>query len=173
MNLWDTLKTIIGIAPSIATHGIINFDVVVNGRLYRGGQPISPASWDYLKGLGIRAVVKLDFEDEGSDAGVPNGVRVIDCSMPPKDFWQALGKPDPNKVASAVKALCEPENWPVYIHCLHGQDRTGLVVGEYRVQGCGRTTDAAYAEMLKYGFHPELHDVHETWERFAEDNALK
>jgi len=138
-----------------ADHGIVNFDAVIDGSVYRGGQPNSPDSWTFLKSMGIRTVVKLNYPKEGVDDGaVAAGLQVIDCRMPPEDFWQAVGRPQPQEVAAAVNALRSESNWPVYVHCLHGQDRTGLVIGEFRVLKQGWTTDQAYAEMLEYGFHP-------------------
>ncbi len=42
----------------------------------------------------------------------------------------------------------------IYVHCRHGQDRTGLVIGPQRVLVEGWAPADAYAEMLAHGFHP-------------------
>jgi tyrosine-protein phosphatase SIW14 len=143
---------------------ILNFAQVSPHPIYRGGQP-SRDGWLYLKSLGVKTVVKLNCPDEGIDDH-PD-FNIIDCHMPPKDFWQAFGKPDPADVARAVAALRDSPKGPFYVHCLHGQDRTGLVVGEFRVLNDGWTTDQAYAEMMQHGFHPELIDLLRTWEEFV------
>jgi protein tyrosine/serine phosphatase len=49
------------------------------------------------------------------------------------------------------------------VHCTHGQDRTGLIIGLYRLNE-GWTKDAAYKEMLVHHFHSSLHGLHEYWE---------
>lgn len=50
----------------------------------------------------------------------------------------------------------DPQHAPVFLHCHHGADRTGLMVGVYRVTFCGWTKEAAIQEMVEggYGFHP-------------------
>jgi tyrosine-protein phosphatase SIW14 len=53
------------------------------------------------------------------------------------------------------------------VHCTHGQDRTGLVVGLYRTIHDGWTKTDAYREMLQLGFHPELRGLREFWEDFV------
>lgn len=53
--------------------------------------------------------------------------------------------PDPNLVEKAINEITAAAgNGPVYVHCSHGQDRTGLVVALYRmrVQGyCRKKAD--------------------------------
>ena len=40
-----------------------------------------------------------------------------------------------------------------YIHCLHGKDRTGMVVAAYRILEQGWSYKRAFREMDEYGFH--------------------
>lgn len=42
---------------------------------------------------------------------------------------------------------------PVYVHCLHGVDRTGMVIAYYRVKRQKWTPEKAIEEMLDLGFH--------------------
>lgn len=42
---------------------------------------------------------------------------------------------------------------PTYIHCLHGVDRTGMVVAAYRIAVEGRSFEEARDEMFSKGFH--------------------
>ena len=49
-----------------------------------------------------------------------------------------------------------------FVHCAHGQDRTGLVVAVYRVRH-GWTKAQAQAEMLRLGFHPTLLGLWQSW----------
>ncbi len=52
-----------------------------------------------------------------------------------------------------VDAGPTPSTGAIYVHCRHGQDRTGLVVGLERVFVEGWDPADAYAEMLSHGFH--------------------
>lgn len=147
---------------------IPNFAEIIPGKLYRSGQPIAPGDWVYLKGIGIRTVLKLNYDDEGIDPDNA-GLQIIRVPMPPRDFWQALGKPDREDVDRAVKILGDKSLRPLLWHCSHGQDRTGLLGGIYRVLYEGWDCPTAYQEMLHRGFHWELHDIHEYWEDFVRE----
>lgn len=41
----------------------------------------------------------------------------------------------------------------VLIHCLHGEDRTGICIAAYRIKYQGWTVDRAREEMFSLGFH--------------------
>jgi protein tyrosine/serine phosphatase len=56
----------------------------------------------------------------------------------------------------AVRLLANARLYPIYLHCELGRDRSGLVVGLYRVRCQGWTMCAAYAEMQRFGFNERL-----------------
>lgn len=33
-----------------------------------------------------------------------------------------------SSVAKALRIFAKPENYPVLVHCIHGKDRTGLII---------------------------------------------
>ena len=126
------------------THGIPNLAQVDTG-VWRGGQPTA-AGWNYLNQiLGVTHVVKLNL---GADAP-PIGMKVTAIPIP---FWQMLLGPAPAQINRAVSSIGPG----TYVHCAHGQDRTGLVIGEYRVQVDGWSESRAYQEMLDHDFHRSL-----------------
>jgi protein tyrosine/serine phosphatase len=108
-------------------------------------------------------VVKLNFATEAIDSP-PASINVLDHSMPPSDFLQSFEVPWLATILAAVQAI-GPNT---YVHCEHGQDRTGLVVAAYRVLHDGWTTDAARAEALSYGYHVELPGLDIAWEHFVD-----
>lgn len=148
---------------------IPNFHPVIDGKVYRGGQPYLPSHWQELQARGIKTVVKLNFRCEGiDDAAEQYGIKVLDFPMQPITFFQGIfGAPEDDEVAAAVAAICDEGNWPLFVHCLHGQDRTGLVTAEFRVVKQGWPIEQARGEMLLLGYHIELIDLDRVWHRFV------
>lgn len=164
-------------SPTRTTHGVPNY-VEVSPDLLRGGQP-SAEGWKWLKEeKGVTSVVKLNYESEGSDEEARKlGLRVIVNSIQPAGLdgkspeailsaaIETRALPADESIANAVRAMVLRKG-VMYVHCSHGQDRTGLVVGVFRVLHDGLTKESAYQEMLRNHFHPGLHGLHEFWERF-------
>lgn len=136
-------------------HGIPNL-FAVEQNILRGGQP-SSAGWDYLKAQGIVTVIKLNTEEEGSDNYAASiGLAVHKFPIP---WWrQVIWRPAQADLVAAVK-LMRPNS---YTHCEHGCDRTGLIVGCFRLSQ-GWTKEDAYAEMLAHYFHPVLQGLQGRW----------
>jgi hypothetical protein len=84
-----------------------------------------------------------------------------DSSDLPINFEQmTIGKPDVNRLNAAIASI----KLGTYVHCEHGQDRTGLIIGAYRVKVEHWTKEQAYQEMLRFGFHPLLRGLCWSWE---------
>ena len=62
-------------------------------------------------------------------------------------------KPTVATVLAALQTL-DAAPKPVFVHCMKGQDRTGVVIAAYRIRRQGWTFDQAYQEMLSYGHKP-------------------
>lgn len=147
-----------GCASVPVTNGIPNFGIVTNG-VYRGGQP-NDEGFAYLKSIGVSNIVKLNFESEGSDRKATElGMRII--YLPIDTTEQLAGN---IKVSTISKAVAIMLSKGTYVHCQHGQDRTGLVVAVYRVWINDWPKAQAREEMLRYGFHPILHGLNDFWE---------
>ena len=141
------------------TFGMVNFSEVAPG-IYRSGQPFSE-SWHYLKTVGVKRVIKLNPDSEGDDsAALDFGMEL--CKCPISTMQQVLTEPDVQNLYLAVQ-LIQPGT---LVHCSHGQDRTGLIIGLWRRQQ-GVSKDDAYAEMKQHGFHWELFGLGKAWEDYA------
>ena len=140
--------------------------------IWRSGQPTTADQWSYLKSLGVRTVIKLNFESEGSDQGAKDiGLDVHVLSIQPEGDRDILDnvagtfvRPDIAKIAEAERLMATGGG--VLVHCTHGQDRTGWIVGAHRVLHEGVSKSAAHDEMVKHHFHDTLHGLHELWEDF-------
>ena len=137
-------------APGTVTHDVPNLSQVEPG-VWRGGQPTSAAGWAYLRGLGLTNDIKLNTGEEASDqAAVDAGFRVF--YFPIDTMQQLVDGPDPVAMQEVAARL-----WVqgTYVHCEHGQDRTGLAVGLHRLEQ-GMTPASAWSEMTNHGYHPAL-----------------
>ena len=142
------------VTPS--TNGIPHFRLVEQPSIYRGGQP-DLAGWKWLKGAGVSNVVKLNEQDEASDKpAIALGMKLN--YFPVDTLQQLLSGPDRAAMCSAVGKISPG----TYVHCEHGEDRTGLVIGLYRLTE-GTNAAAAWSEMIEYGFHPALLGLKGFW----------
>ncbi len=142
---------------SSSTHGVPNL-LRVDSDIWRGGQPTAEG-WAWLYAQGVRIAVKLNYEPEGA----PPDIAIVVASMPPEGISDAENRPDDAVVRKAVDALIHHGAGGAYVHCDHGQDRTGLIVALYRL-ACGWSRHAARREMLSNGFHPIFLGLDDVWE---------
>lgn len=166
--LWCWSLLTIGCSPTVYTQNVPNL-VQVRAGLWRSGQPTTPEQWAYLRSLGITDVVKLNFATEGSsDGAITAGMVLHTLSIEPAGdvdafdaFLNTFTHPDPQILNEAERVI--EQSLVTLVHCTHGQDRTGLIIGRERVLWEGWTKDAAYSEMLANHFHPLLHGLQDTW----------
>lgn len=127
--------------------GLPNFHRV-NDHVYRGGQPTADGL-AVLRDMGIKTVLNLrpsgeqNLNEEKLLKGW--GITYLNISMP------AVGAPTRESVAEALAVLNTEKDWPVFVHCLRGADRTGTVVACYRIQADGWTNQRAKDEAEGFG----------------------
>ena len=145
----------------------------VEQDIFRGAQP-TVNGWKWLQAEGITNVVKLNTEAEGSDAYAEQlGFKINRFPIP---WWrQVFFRPSQSLLVAAV-ACIKPHT---FIHCgsdartaspdsqedntQGGEDRTGLIVGCFRLSQ-GWAKGDAYAEMIAHGFHVALQGLQGRWE---------
>jgi len=126
--------------------GLPNLHRVAPG-LYRGGQP-SAEGMRTLEALGVRTVVNLRGFHSDRDELEGTGLTYRRIQF---HTWHA----EDEDVIQFLRVVTKPENQPVFVHCLHGADRTGTMCAIYRMAVQGWTVDDALAEMTTggYGYH--------------------
>lgn len=125
--------------------GLRNVGRVAPG-IYRGAQPTAEG-YATLKRMGIRTVVNLRAKHGERKAVEAAGMRAVAVPI------DALARIDAAAVRKAVALLADPANRPVFVHCAHGRDRTGVVVAVYRMDVDGWDVSDAEAEMQSFGFN--------------------
>jgi hypothetical protein len=152
-----------GCSTTTFTHGVPNL-VQVDPGVWRSGQPTTAEGWAYLRSLGIKRVVKLNFEAEGSDDGArAAGLEVRYLPIQPEgDLASVFEAPDPAHLDAAVAALDARDG--VLVHCTHGHDRTGIAVGKFRREKDHWKKSRAFREMIERGYHVELPALDVYWQ---------
>jgi hypothetical protein len=157
------LLALIGCSPTTLTHGVPNLaQVDPEANVWRSGQITTAEGWTWVKGLGVQRVVKLNFAEEGSDDGARAiGLEVYDFAIEPNgDLVSVVELPDSERIALAVATL---RRGNALVHCTHGQDRTGVVTGVYRLEVSRWRRSQAWGEMLDHGYHWELPALTAWW----------
>jgi protein tyrosine/serine phosphatase len=117
----------------------------VSDVLYRGAQP-SPEGFERLKQMGIKTVVDLrgaSHRDELEDLGLKY-VHI------PSNAFQVENA----NVVEFLRAVRDPANQPVFVHCAQGADRTGCYVAAYRIIEQGWSEPDARLELYNFRYNP-------------------
>jgi tyrosine-protein phosphatase SIW14 len=120
----------------------------VNDNLFRGGQP-EAGGIKRLREIGVRTVVNLRGEDEQTRAeeAEAKAAGMSYFSIP----MSGLGRPTDEQVSRVMAVIESEENWPVFVHCKRGCERTGTIIAIYRVSHDQWTADRALSEAKRLG----------------------
>lgn len=118
--------------------------------LYRGAQP-TEAGFLALSDLAVKTVVSLRWRKRRveSERRVVEGMGMRFISIP-LNYWTL---PSDNHVRQLLEIIDDQSNHPIFIHCYHGADRTGVMVAMYRILRHHWSVQEAYKEMRICGFH--------------------
>jgi protein tyrosine phosphatase (PTP) superfamily phosphohydrolase (DUF442 family) len=144
----------------VASIRIENFGQV-NANYYRGAQPKGRDYAD-LAGLGVKSVIDLTGDDgEADEKGMVEraGMRYSHIPMTTHE------PPTSARLAEFLKIVNDPASRPVYVHCVGGRHRTGVMTAVYRITADAWTADRAFAEMKQYKFGADF--LHPEFKRFV------
>lgn len=137
----------------------------VNASLYRGGVP-SDDQLEGLKKLGVKTDVSLmsmansrerDVIAHEKETCAQLGIKFINLSLP----FNAT--PPQAMVDTWLDTTQDKAATPVYVHCVHGRDRTGTMVAAYRMTYDHLSNEQALAEMETFGFNPKKYPIWATF----------
>jgi len=127
----------------------------VSDNLYRGAQPNEEGLHE-LKKLGIKTIVNLRSEHSDRDK-----MENIDISY--KNIPMTASKPKIEDIITFLIIVADSNNAPVFVHCRHGADRTGMMSAIYRIFLQNWSKEDAIEEMTKGGF-----GFHSIWGNLAD-----
>lgn len=116
----------------------------VSPVLYRGGRPDQPGV-QILAQMGIKTIIDLENDDGviATERGWAQAAGLNFISEP----MNAMETPRDGEVNDILAKINDPALQPVFVHCMQGRDRTGLIVALYRVIAEGWTPKDAHDEM--------------------------
>lgn len=131
----------------------------VHPFLYRSGEP-SEKGMLKLKEMGVKTIIDLrsvgERKFDEKKLAEELGMKYILLTMSSK----APTEKQVDTVVSTIKRAQEnPEKGKVLVHCAHGSDRTGCMIGIWRVSQEGWSYEDAYKEMRKYWFTPKFTEL--------------
>lgn len=141
----NRLETGHGIPEKMHVEGVKNF-AEVTPNLYRGAQP-SKRGYEALAKMGIDIVV--DLRGTGLDR---ERKEVTDLGMRFVDIpWFCMTPHDPD-MADFLELIRQNPGKKIFVHCIKGDDRTGMEIAAYRMAEQGWSEPEARTEMKKFGF---------------------
>jgi len=124
--------------------GVENF-AKISPALWRGAQPTAEG-FQNLEKQGLRTVVS--FRHDHDDLPLLKGTKLNYLRIPSFAFH-----PTQANLVTFLKVMEDPANWPVYIHCAQGRDRTGYNAVAYRMAVQGWGAEDALREMHLFHFN--------------------
>lgn len=163
-------RTNAGVATVANLSNVAGFPVIhvgnferVSATLLRGGAPSLQALKE-LKAAGVKTILNLRGDCAGSRKEERSAKEIgLDYYNIPMGYTE----PSLAKVSSILDIIHDPQKQPVYVHCLQGADRTGMIVGIHRVLADGWQFDQVYSEMRGHHFKPFLIPMRKTVQAFA------
>ncbi|MGE5300224.1 MAG: fused DSP-PTPase phosphatase/NAD kinase-like protein [Acidobacteriota bacterium] len=114
-----------------------------------------------LESLKIHTILNLEEDSEAvqkeGEAAEQLGMAMINIPM------SEISRPKPADLLKAVKILEDPDSQPVYVHCLHGRDRTGFVIAAYKIIHDDWPLKKAYQEAVDKGHNRWFYDLILGW----------
>lgn len=146
---------------SAALPNIKNFGRI-DDSYYRGAQP---EGHDYsdLASLGIRTVINLTSDDaEKNEKSMVEaaGMKYVQIPM------TTHVPPTPAQIAEFLQIVNDSASGPVYVHCVGGRHRTGVMTAIYRMAH-GWNADQSFQEMKQFKFGADF--LHSEFKKFVFD----
>lgn len=122
----------------------------VNREIYRSAQP-TEYNMTELEKFGIKTILNLRMFHSDKNEAEKTNLKLYHLKM-------RAGKIIDKDIIASMKIINDSEK-PILIHCMHGSDRTGVVVAMYRIIFEGYTKEDAIKELKekKYGYHEKIY----------------
>lgn len=144
-------------AQSVENNAVLNKPAIYNfgevsQSLWRGSLPTDEGLAELAK-HGAKTIVDLRYAGIGrkheEETANKLGLKYVHMSIGHNQLSL-------KEWLSFFNILNNPANLPVYVHCTQGADRTGVIVGAYRMLVQNWSFEKTYNEMRSFHFKPFL-----------------
>ena len=133
----------------------------ISPTYYRGGQPQGRDYAD-LAALGVKTIINLTSDDATADEkGMTEQAGLTYFQIP----MTTHAAPTAAQLAQFMTIVNDPANQPVYVHCVGGRHRTGVMTAAYRMAHDRWTAERAFKEMKQYKFGADF--LHAEFKQFV------
>ena len=148
---------------AITPHSITIYNFAkVNDRYYRGGQPLGDHYAD-LAAIGVKTIINLTNDSDGraeeKALAEKHGMQYVSIPMSTRKA------PTDAEIAKFLSIVDAPDGGTVYVHCVGGRHRTGVMTAIYRMTKDGLNGDQAFKEMKQYKYGPDF--LHPEFKKFV------
>jgi protein tyrosine phosphatase (PTP) superfamily phosphohydrolase (DUF442 family) len=156
---WSETRPASG-AVDLANIRIDNFGRV-NERYYRGAQP-KDHDYSALAALGIKTIIDLTSDDaDPRERALTDAAGMAYVAIP----MTTHKPPTPAQIAEFLRIANDPASGPVYVHCVGGRHRTGVMTALYRMTHDAWSAEQAFQEMKRYKFGADY--LHAEFKKFV------
>jgi protein tyrosine phosphatase (PTP) superfamily phosphohydrolase (DUF442 family) len=127
---------------------ISRFSMLAQG-VYRGGQP-DEKGFAFLKEQGVQTVINLRAEDDEGPLVKKLGMKYFHIPIRLVFPWSKIPEA---AILKYFELVNNPENYPIFVHCRRGADRTGALAALYRIVNQDWQSDRAWSEARDIGLH--------------------
>lgn len=124
--------------------GVENF-TKVSAALWRGAQPTAEG-FRNLAAAGAKTIISLRERHDDWPMLAGTDLKYIRI---PQQAWDT----EEAQLVLFLKIIEDPKNWPVFVHCAKGRNRTGYSVATYRIVIENWSLDDALHEMFDFRFN--------------------
>ena len=133
----------------------------IDPNYYRGAQPEGRDYAD-LAALGVKTIINLTSDDAIANEQAMTEKAGMTYFQIPMTTHEA---PTAAQLAEFLGIVNDPAKQPVYVHCVGGRHRTGVMTAAYRMTGAGWTADQAFKKMKQYKFGADF--LHAEFKEFV------
>src|SRR5256885_11592878 len=134
----------------------------VNDSYFRGAQPEGRDYTD-LASLGVKTLVDLTSDEDADNnervLAEHAGMQYVHLPMTTHE------PPSAPRLADFLSIVNNPAKQPVYVHCVGGRHRTGMMTAAHRMSNDGWTADQAFKEMKQYKYGADF--LHSEFKEFV------